>query len=346
MSYPIDPDETDPYILHLASKNRYQIWMRGLKTGSKDHVDKKYILDITSSGAINHWESGTNTLTLSTELGEKRLIGGTRLIIFNPTQRVYVQHHVGIMYDIDPEFFRTVRWSGDSNGYWDEIYGGVPEFLVGGRPQHLNMGYGWSSVIRRHDSHNLVLVSAPYVSGDSPLVYRSDNETSTSFGSDRFLEEYLQAILQRDARFLSGVHKNPLILLLPTLNIHYMALYKALNDVDRDFRYGRSSREEKPKFVENAWDSLRMIKHDGMRPLNCIRQYDNDHNDGKLQHSEEYSILAEKFKCIEEQISRMEALARDYLQHHVAMFSLEESRASIKQAKVALEESKRTKLSI
>ncbi|KAI1114574.1 hypothetical protein F5Y14DRAFT_413780 [Nemania sp. NC0429] len=112
-----------------------------------------------------------------------------------------------------------------------------------------------------------------------------------------------------------------------------------------DVHLGRGRKGiENRKLIEPAWYALRMMKHNGLRPWNCIQQYVEDHNHGEFKESLEYKTLAWRFQCIGEQISNTESLARDYLQHHVALLGIEDSRAYIRQSKVSLEESRRTKL--
>ncbi|KAI0855050.1 hypothetical protein F4860DRAFT_497536 [Xylaria cubensis] len=346
MSGSIVDDERDPYLSHLESKGKYERWMECLRNADekKPFLDYIHILDITPLGDIYEWKANTDTIALSTELAEKELPdGGTRLIIFASSNRKYVQNHIGAMYDVDPGFFRAVLLSCEPNGYYEGMTHLVPEFLVGGRPQHLGLGYGWAGVIHRRGNCNIVLLSASYSSGAS-TEYNWYDEKNTYLHFVEFHQKYLEALLKLDKQFFIKVHENPLFLLLPVLDIHAVYLYNGLIHSDQLFRWGRTRRREMLELVEEAWNALRMMKHDGMGPLHCVRQYDSDYNGNKIQESEEYKRLAERFRCIKEEISRTEALARDYLQHHVGMFSLEESRVSIKQARVAFEESKRTKL--
>lgn len=160
-----------------------------------------------------------------------------------------------------------------------------------------------------------------------------------------FPNEYVAALQKLDEHFFAEAHKEPLLLLLPILDIHAAFLYEGLNDADACFRAGRTNTQEKLDLIKEAWDSLRMMKHDGMGPLHCIQSYAHANNKCEFQGSDEHKHLVNRFNCIEKQISRTEELARDYLQHHVGRFSLEESRSTIKQAIVAFEETRRTKLS-
>ncbi|KAI0009043.1 hypothetical protein F4779DRAFT_618019 [Xylariaceae sp. FL0662B] len=353
------------YLSHLKSKNKYETWMsclerREIKLGGTIHI-----LDITSSGEIHQWHVDIHqwhvdiqTRELSQELRETDLIDGTRLIIFGPNDRSYVQDHAGVMYDVDPGFFRAVRMNCDGYGRYNGVDHRVPEFLAGGRPQYLDLGCGWAGVIiDRNDNCNIVLVCAPKYPGElddvgmaafMPSLFQNihdgfpDHDTYLRLVD--FSGKYLKALLKRDKHFFAEAHKDLLLLLLPVLDIHAIYLYEGLIDADKRFRLGRTRRQENPDLVEKAWGALRMMRHDGMGPLDCIRQYDSDHNHHKVQRSKEYKDLAKRLKCIGKQISLTEALARDYMQHHVGLFSLDESRASIKQSKVALEESRRTKL--
>ncbi|TRX91108.1 hypothetical protein FHL15_008090 [Xylaria flabelliformis] len=337
-------DDSDPYLSHLKSKGKYEGWMECLRNAHENPLGHIHIVDITALGGTYQWEANADTIALSAELTERELPdGGTRLIIFAPSNRIYVQKHVGAMYDIDPGFFRAVLMSCESDGFYEGVKHRVPEFLVGGRPRHLDLGYGWAGVIHRRGNCNIVLLSASYSSGRL-TEHRWYYENNTYLDLVKFHEEYLRALLKLDKQFFIEVHKNPLFLMLPILDIHVAYLYEGLIYADQLFRRGRISRREKPELVEWAWSALRIMKHDGMGPLDCVRQYDSDYNGNKIQEFGQYKKLAERFRCIIEEISRTEALARDYLQHHVGMFGLEESRVSIKQTRAAFEESKRTKL--
>ncbi|KAI0545454.1 hypothetical protein F4679DRAFT_561015 [Xylaria curta] len=336
MSDSVD-DERDPYLLHLKSKGKYESWMECLRGGDTDYLHTIPILDITALGEIRQWD---NKDDLSTQLEEREFTDGTRLIIFDQEHLKYVQDHIGAMYDVDPVFFRAVKMNCDEYGYYTGVDHRVPEFLVGGRPQHLDLGYGWACAIHRKGNCNIVLLSASYSHSASYKWF----EGRKVYAEIKLSQEYLKALCKLNKHFFVGVYKNPLLLLLPALETHAVYLYDSLIHTNRIFRIGKMNRKEKPELVEEAWSALRMMKHDGMGPLDCVRQYDSDHNGYRIQGSEEYKNLVERFGCIEREIARTEALARDYLQHHVGMFSLEESRASIKQAKIALEESKRTKL--
>ncbi|GAP83104.2 putative magnesium transport protein transmembrane region [Rosellinia necatrix] len=343
MSNSISPDATYPYIAYLKKERKYEGWMECLKRdidGSNSH----FILDITASGVRTLWPTETQAPALSIDLEKKKLTHGTRLIVFEPSCLRYVQDSAGIVYDIDPKFFRAAVLSCDQDGYYIEVRHGVPEFLVGGRPQHLDLGYGWVAVIHRRNDCNIVLVSTPKMRSPELAQHWCDGMKHLYRDHVEFFYIYLETVCHYHDTFYKQVHENPLLLLLPVLDIHAVYLYDGLSIADGLFREGRKNRHENPGLVEKAWSELRMMKHDGIRPLHCIKQYDSDHGNGKVRKFKEYRDLTKRFGYIDKEINRMEALARDYLQHHIGMFGLDESRASIKQAKVALEESKRTKL--
>ncbi|KAI1278577.1 hypothetical protein F5Y07DRAFT_360410 [Xylaria sp. FL0933] len=338
MAGSIDSGESDPYLVHLASKNNYEPWMKFLEKGNDYPHRPIHILIMASSGSVEQLD-----VTLSTTLTERYLIDETRLIIFDPTNRKYVQDYAGVMYDVDPGFFRAVEADCDRSDEYTKVARRVPEFLVGGRPPYLDLGYGWTGFIHRDGNSNTVLVSASTLMGASSRGSGSTERNTYRDGVD-FAEEYLQALDKRSRDYFVEAHKDPLLLFLPILDIHATYLYDGLIHADRLLRSWESYRYVEPDFIEDAWTALRMMRHNGMGPLECIQNYNSNHNDGKLQGSEEYKDLVKRFGCIERQISRTEALARDYLQHHVGMSSLQESRSSIKQAKTAFEEGKRTKL--
>ncbi|KAI2613431.1 hypothetical protein GGR54DRAFT_615821 [Hypoxylon sp. NC1633] len=345
---PIPPDESDPYLLHLASKNKYEDWMQDLKEiPRRSHmlIGHIIIINIHSSGTIDDWVSDPDHHDLSEKLKDLKPINGTRLIAFHPASRVDVQYHAGVLYDVDPTFFRAVQMSCDIDGKYSDIHNLEPNFLAGSHSQYLDLGYGWTvQIIRCNDNNNVVIVSAPLINRyPNPLAHLSQRSL---YEPQMYSCTFSEALLRRDKDFYVKAHKNPLILLLPLLEIHAIYLYDSLVWADRMFRRGRRSGQDGHDLVENAWDTLRMLKHDGMRPLDCFLQYDKDHNQEKAQASEEYqkSGLAERFVWIKERISLTEELARDYIQVPVGLLSLKASHASIKESKIALEESKRTKL--
>ncbi|KAI1357323.1 hypothetical protein F5Y08DRAFT_324541 [Xylaria arbuscula] len=221
----------------------------------------------------------------------------------------------------------------------------VPEFLVGGQPQHLSLGYGWTIAIKRHDSCNIVLISAScrLRSVCSCRIVEFGNTTHPWYVD--FDQKYYEALQRRDANFFADAHRNPLVLLLPVLELHAAFLAGELNHADTHFLVARTSKKiKKMDCIENAWGTLRIMRHEGMNPLKCIELCARSNGKGEIMESEEFKNLKERFQRIEDQISCTEALARDYLQYEVGKASLEESRASIKQARISLEESRRTKL--
>lgn len=138
------------YLAYLKSKNMYESWMELLARRTVDVDSKTRIVDITSSGIINQWEADNGHRILSAELEQEKtdLNNKIRLIVFNQRDSRNVQNELGPMYDIDPGFFRAVEE--DLKDYRDNIrgYHSVPEFLVGGQPQHLALGYGWTCTIK------------------------------------------------------------------------------------------------------------------------------------------------------------------------------------------------------
>ncbi|KAI0973497.1 hypothetical protein F4678DRAFT_28556 [Xylaria arbuscula] len=309
------------------------------KYNGRDYLNHRgrndvHILDIMPDGKFLVWGQCTFGPDYLTMLENDCVSNGTRLIILHCSSWMKVGNHIVNTYGTSQDLERVVRMNFHELGPYGSIQSPLPEFLVGGKPKYLDLGYGWAVEIILKKDYKIVLVSTPN-SGDPRVDIRHDLV--------KFREEYLQALLTRNENFFVESHENPLLLLLPVLHIHAKYLYKDLIRQNENLHRGIALREES-EVIEEAWYSLRITRHYGMRPLDCIRQYDNDYNSGKVQHSEEYKALAKRFRCIEEQICRTEALARDCLQHHVAMLGLKESRASIKQANIALEESRRTKL--
>ncbi|EXJ76981.1 hypothetical protein A1O3_10138 [Capronia epimyces CBS 606.96] len=156
---------------------------------------------------------------------------------------------------------------------------------------------------------------------------------------------YIAAIGQYDNVFRALAHEDPLMLVLPVLEIYTTFIWGDLEVQDRCIGFVRQSWKQRQTLLERSWNRLRVLKHEGGRPFECFRKYDRDHNKGRAQQKAACIDLFQRWDCIIKEIDRTEQLARDYLQAYVGWLSLEESRASIKQSKIALEEGKRTKLS-
>ena len=162
-----------------------------------------------------------------------------------------------------------------------------------------------------------------------------------------FSQVFISAIRNFDCSIRVLGNEDPLVFLLPVLRIHTSILCGDLANEDKYLRIGLRKVKEMPltQVVGTVWENLRMLRHDAAQPFKCFYQYDVDRNNSRTQGQEDYLRLVSMFDRVLVQLERTEQLARDYLQAHVARLSLEESRASIKQSKIALEESKRTKLS-
>lgn len=109
-------------------------------------------------------------------------------------------------------------------------------------------------------------------------------------------------------------------------------------------RQAREGGREHQTLIELAWKRLWLLKYEGDWPFKCFRRYDLNHNQGQMQQKESCVELLRRADCIMSEIDSTEHLARDYHQVYMSQWSIEESRESIKQAKIAREESKRTKL--
>lgn len=176
--------------------------------------------------------------------------------------------------------------------------------------------------------------------------------TSADKGEDSILSSfkidcpkvYVEAIHNLNPSFSILAHNDPVMFLLPVLEIHVTILYGQLCHEDYFIKRAKSKCVVGTFSMETCWDALRMLRHDGMRPLDCFRSYDVNHNNGRTIQRPEYATLFERFQQTMTQIERTEELARDYLQIEVGRLSLQESRASIKQSKIAQEESRRTNL--
>lgn len=158
---------------------------------------------------------------------------------------------------------------------------------------------------------------------------------------------YLAGILRASDETRRAANKDPLLHLLPILQIqcdtiagdlgyHHEILHRHIKD--------RDTLTSNHEALEVSWRELRSLLRLGPKPFHVYKDFDRHKNGKRSCRDKGYRTLLEDFSRLMSEAHNLEQLARDYVQLSVGILSLAESRASIKQSKIALEESKRTKL--
>lgn len=91
-------------------------------------------------------------------------------------------------------------------------------------------------------------------------------------------------------------------------------------------------------------ENLRQSVVDANLSVMKLKEHDSRHYGGRMQQSSELQLLLQRFDDIYQIVSIMEQHMRDVLQLQVGQLSLLESRESINQSRIAVEESKRLKM--
>ena len=158
---------------------------------------------------------------------------------------------------------------------------------------------------------------------------------------------YIAGILRACDETRRAANKDPLLHLLPILKIqcdtiagdlghHHEVLHCHMKD--------RNTLTSNNEALEISWRELRSLLRFGPKPFHVFRSFDSRKNGKRSCRNKEYLALLQNFGRLMNEAQSLEQLARDYMQMSVGILSLAESRASIKQSKIALEETKRTKL--
>ena len=134
----------------------------------------------------------------------------------------------------------------------------------------------------------------------------------------------------------------PLRFLIPLLELNvnrFQALASYYNGV---FLSQRADPEA--DVFASVWRPLRGVMVNAKVPFEAFKQYDSCYAERALQNSIKLQYILRRFNCVNETVLQLEQHVRDDLQLQVGHLSLQESKESIKQSKIALEESKRVKM--
>jgi len=158
---------------------------------------------------------------------------------------------------------------------------------------------------------------------------------------------YLAGTLRTHADNRKAANRDPLLHLLPILQIQCDTIAGELgyhHEILHRYTAELNTLTSDHEALEVSWRDLRSLLRSGPKPFHVFKSTDQRWNGKRSCRNKEYLRLQEHLGQLMSEAQSLEQLARDYLQLTVGILSLAESRASIKQSKIALEESKRTKL--
>lgn len=138
-------------------------------------------------------------------------------------------------------------------------------------------------------------------------------------------------------------NEHPLRFLFPLLELYVNRFEAIAVNSYHKFLEERASTSPASGF-ESSWRPLRDAMVSATLPFEAFKQYDSCHANGALQQSSKLPRLLRRFDHLLKEASQFEQHIRDELQLQVGHLSLRESRESIKQSKLAMEESKRVKM--
>jgi tryptophan 2,3-dioxygenase len=131
------------------------------------------------------------------------------------------------------------------------------------------------------------------------------------------------------------------VILLLDLHVNRFQALAAKHYTDfleiRDSVFGASA-------FEPCWKPLRDAIELATFAFDAFKQYDSCHANGANQRSSRLQKLTKRFDAVMRKAAQMEQHMRDELHLRVGHSSLQESKESIKQSKIAIEESKRVKM--
>lgn len=153
---------------------------------------------------------------------------------------------------------------------------------------------------------------------------------------------YVDIIRQWASADLVDANKQPVKFLIPLMELRVDCFQYSAMSCYREFRANRAKPDTEDFTV--LWRKLRDATIDGTLLFEAFKQYDSCHFDGGVQQSSNLQKLLSRHKGILARALELEQHVRDELQLQVGHLSLMESKESIKQSKIAIEESKRVKM--
>lgn len=329
------------------------------------HPSRLRIVDISSSGNVDNWSLElTDEETRSTEKyharleTERRALRAlpkdvkTRLVLFEQREHEssFIYDLYGLEFRIEPSFFKACI------GYESNLDYKRLVFLEQGPPAFLKLGKGWGAkFIDRGFNHPLLRggmtismgnlhfekISCLFVSVLISLPYGSYFSKITG-NYIPFNSIFVETINQWASADLVDANEQPLKFLTPMLEMSVERLQSAATSCYEKFRTERTKQDALT--FEYSWRPLRDAVVDEALPLEAFKQYDSYHFNGAVQESSKLQQLIRQYDDVHARLLELEQHIRDELQLQVGYLSLLESKESINQSKIALQESKRVKM--
>lgn len=276
----------------------------------------------------------------------------TRLVLFEQreVESGFVHDLYGLEFQVEPSFFRACINYRSNPDYKPFV------FVEGGPPAFLRLGKGWGAkFIDRGFNHALTRGGMTISTGslhldetscllDSVLIsmpYTADFSKVTGNYTPATLI-FVETISQWTSEELVDANEQPLKYLIPLLEWRVNHFQSSATICYEKFRADRDKQDA--LIFEHSWRPLRDALLDGPLPWEAFKEYDAYHFDGAVQQSSKLQQLIRQYHVVHARVLELEQHIRDELQLQVGYLSLLESKESIKQSKIALEESKRVKM--
>jgi CorA-like Mg2+ transporter protein len=158
-----------------------------------------------------------------------------------------------------------------------------------------------------------------------------------------FTQLYMAMILQWSPQELNDGNSCSLKFLLPLLKMYIQRIDAITRDCYVEFLSKR--RLDEVSLFEGSWRTLRDLLVKATVPFDSVKKYDLCHFEGMLQKSSsKLRQLTLAFDDLRETISELEQHIRDDLSLQVGELSLQESKESIRQSQIALDEGKKVNM--
>lgn len=217
-------------------------------------------------------------------------------------------------------------------------------------PAILNLGEGWcAKFIDREFDHPLTRSGMTISRDNLNLVEINIRLLASvlicmpSMYPMRYLPNlYVEMISQWASADLVDANEQPVKFLVPMLELRVDCFQLLAIRCYEKFRADRPHPDAE-RFT-SSWIPLRDAAMNGTLPFEAFKRYDSCHFNGAVQQSNKLQELLSKYHDVRARMLELEQHVRDELQLQVGHLSLLESRESIKQSKIAIEESKRVKM--
>lgn len=326
------------------------------------------VVDISSTGEVHDcwWAKYKTRLEEERQaLRDERGDVKTRLVLFTggSTSLRDVCELYGVEFQIEPSFFLACAHGGQK-------FGRPLLFLDEDPPTFLNLGRGICvKIVDKQFNHpfiqnggTIILMCLPqFHDVYEVLISIIPWEISMDLSFKTFLRRFQLSPTEHSVQLLSLVelyvemisrfptdemldaNEVPLKFLVPLLKVLVNQFQAIAAYHYHTFTERRSDANEASGFV-SLWRPLRDEMMAASLMFEAFKQYDMCHAHGVVQQTTKLQDLSRRFHYLQGRISHLEQHIRDELQLQVGNSSLQESRESIKQSKMAREESKSVKM--